>query len=73
LKAVIPSTVEIPVINLADLMTPVQVKKKYMLVIARVHPDKIKQAGLGVRENMICKAIFEGLNGGWEAFKLENG
>ena len=58
-------------IGLNELLMPKQVKIKYMKVIARVHPDKVP-AGLSIRDQLLAKGVFEGLNTSWEAFKLSN-
>ncbi|KAI9098084.1 hypothetical protein DFS34DRAFT_580223 [Phlyctochytrium arcticum] len=59
-------------INLGELITPQQVKIKYMRAVSRVHPDKLSQDA-SVEHHLIASAVFSTLNKGWDAFKTQNG
>ncbi|KAI8815949.1 uncharacterized protein EV422DRAFT_336553 [Fimicolochytrium jonesii] len=59
-------------INLSELITPQQVKIKYMRAVARVHPDKLSQDAT-VEHRLIANGVFGTLNKGWDAFKAQNG
>ncbi|KAI9024101.1 DnaJ domain-containing protein [Hyaloraphidium curvatum] len=52
---------------LSDLMTPAQVKKHYMRVITRTHPDKI-HPDESTERKMIASAVFAALNGAYASF-----
>lgn len=73
LQQILPQDIAatVPTIQLNELLMPKQVKIRYMKVIARVHPDKVP-AGLSIRDQLLAKGVFEGLNSSWEAFKLQN-
>ncbi|TPX59565.1 hypothetical protein SpCBS45565_g07712 [Spizellomyces sp. 'palustris'] len=59
-------------INLSELITPQQVKVKYMRAVGRVHPDKLNQDS-SVEHRLVANAVFSTLNKGWDAFKAQNG
>ncbi|TPX77719.1 hypothetical protein CcCBS67573_g00977 [Chytriomyces confervae] len=59
-------------INLSELITPQQVKIKYMKAVAKVHPDKLKQ-GTTVEQKLIANEVFGALNKAWDAFKVQSG
>ncbi|KAJ3211541.1 hypothetical protein HDU67_004444 [Dinochytrium kinnereticum] len=59
-------------INLSELITPQQVKIKYMKAIAKVHPDKLKPETT-VEQRMIANNVFSVLNKAWDSFKQANG
>ncbi|KAJ3322965.1 hypothetical protein HDU76_013777 [Blyttiomyces sp. JEL0837] len=59
-------------INLSELITPQQVKVKYMKAVAKVHPDKLK-AGTTVEQRMIANGVFATLNKAWDNFREANG
>ncbi|KAJ3021378.1 hypothetical protein HKX48_008695 [Thoreauomyces humboldtii] len=59
-------------INLSELITPQQVKIRYMKAVGRVHPDKLAQDST-VQHRMIANSVFGTLNKGWDAFKTQNG
>ncbi|KAI9339927.1 hypothetical protein BDR26DRAFT_837521 [Obelidium mucronatum] len=59
-------------INLSELITPQQVKIRYMKAVAKVHPDKLKQ-GTTVEQKLIANEVFGALNKAWDAFKLQSG
>ncbi|KAJ3231662.1 hypothetical protein HDU81_003601 [Chytriomyces hyalinus] len=59
-------------INLSELITPQQVKVKYMKAVAKVHPDKLKQ-GTTIEQKLIANEVFGALNKAWDAFKVQSG
>ncbi|ORY44765.1 hypothetical protein BCR33DRAFT_716727 [Rhizoclosmatium globosum] len=59
-------------INLSELITPQQVKVRYMKAVAKVHPDKLKQ-GTTVEQKLIANEVFGTLNKAWDAFKAQSG
>ncbi|KAJ3180974.1 hypothetical protein HDU87_001622 [Geranomyces variabilis] len=59
-------------INLSELITPQQVKIRYMKAVGRVHPDKLQQSAT-VEHRLIANGVFGTLNKGWDAFKTQNG
>ncbi|KAI8619994.1 hypothetical protein BC830DRAFT_1101159 [Chytriomyces sp. MP71] len=59
-------------INLSELITPQQVKVRYMKAVAKVHPDKLKQ-GTTVEQKLIANEVFAVLNKAWDAFKMQSG
>ncbi|KAJ3163591.1 hypothetical protein HDU86_000174 [Geranomyces michiganensis] len=59
-------------INLSELITPQQVKIRYMKAVGRVHPDKLQQSAT-VEHRLIANGVFGTLNKGWDAFKAQNG
>ncbi|ORZ39561.1 hypothetical protein BCR44DRAFT_1426780 [Catenaria anguillulae PL171] len=56
---------------LSELITPQQVKIKYMKAIAKLHPDKLKTDD--VAHKMVANAAFAALNEAWDAFRAQNG
>lgn len=53
-------------LSLAELVTPVQVKKAYLRANKIVHPDKIQQGT--VEQKLIAQRLFEALRVSYEAF-----
>lgn len=67
-------------VNLSELITPQQVKVRYMKTIAKFHPDKVlicfnlqlSNMTLTVEQKLIANAVFGSLNDAWDAFKVQN-
>ncbi|KAJ1534455.1 hypothetical protein HK096_003886 [Nowakowskiella sp. JEL0078] len=59
-------------IQLSELVTPQQVKVRYMKAVAKVHPDKLAQ-DTSVENRLIAAAVFSTLNQAWDHFKKQNG
>ncbi|KAJ3037744.1 hypothetical protein HK097_003423, partial [Rhizophlyctis rosea] len=59
-------------INLSELITPQQVKIRYMKAVGKVHPDKLSQEA-SVEHKLIANGVFSTLNKGWDSFKVQNG
>jgi tetratricopeptide (TPR) repeat protein len=59
-------------VGLSELVTPNQVKIKYMKVIARLHPDKLSSMQLTGEQMLLANGIFGALNDAWDAFKQQN-
>ncbi|KAJ3024954.1 UNVERIFIED_CONTAM: hypothetical protein HDU68_007633, partial [Siphonaria sp. JEL0065] len=59
-------------INLSELITPQQVKVRYMRAVAKVHPDKLKP-GTTIEQKLIANEVFGALNKAWDAFKVQSG
>ncbi|KAI9343046.1 hypothetical protein DFJ73DRAFT_661350 [Zopfochytrium polystomum] len=59
-------------IPLSELITPQQVKIKYMKAVAKVHPDKLKPSTT-VEQRMIANGVFSTLNNAWDSFKQQSG
>ncbi|KAF9109324.1 hypothetical protein BGX27_007746 [Mortierella sp. AM989] len=58
-------------VGLHELVTPAQVKVKYMRAIGKVHPDKLSSTTT-VEQRMLANTIFSTLNQAWDAFKSQN-
>ncbi|KAI7820778.1 hypothetical protein BC939DRAFT_478657 [Gamsiella multidivaricata] len=58
-------------VGMHELVTPAQVKVKYMRAIAKMHPDKLN-ASTTVEQRMMANTIFSTLNAAWDAFKVQN-
>ncbi|KAF9932483.1 hypothetical protein FBU30_008056 [Linnemannia zychae] len=58
-------------VGLHELVTPAQVKIKYMRAIGKMHPDKLS-ASTTVEQRMMANTIFSTLNSAWDAFKVQN-
>lgn len=58
-------------INLSELITPQQVKVKYMKAVAKVHPDKLK-ASTTVEQRLLASGLFSTLNSAWDTFKEQS-
>ncbi|KAF8318096.1 hypothetical protein DL93DRAFT_2054702 [Clavulina sp. PMI_390] len=56
-------------VGLHELVTPNQVKIRYMKAIGRVHPDKLSAMNTTVEQRMIANGVFGALNEAWNAFK----
>jgi hypothetical protein len=59
-------------VNLSELITPQQVKIRYMKAIAKLHPDKLSNMPLTPEQKLLANGIFSTLNDGWDAFKVQN-
>ncbi|KAI8927863.1 hypothetical protein BC831DRAFT_450745 [Entophlyctis helioformis] len=59
-------------INLSELITPAQVKVRYMRAVGKVHPDKLTQE-TSVEHRLIANGVFATLNKAWDSFKAQNG
>ena len=59
-------------VNLSELVTPSQVKVKYMRIIAKLHPDKLSSMSLTAEQQLLANGIFSTLNDAWDAFKTQN-
>ncbi|KAJ3119461.1 hypothetical protein HK098_005489 [Nowakowskiella sp. JEL0407] len=59
-------------IALSELITPQQVKIKYMKAVSKVHPDKLPQ-NTTIEQKLIANTVFSALNHAWDAFKAQNG
>ncbi|KAI9140721.1 hypothetical protein BKA69DRAFT_1078404, partial [Paraphysoderma sedebokerense] len=57
--------------NLSELITPNQVKVRYMKAIAKIHPDKIPSTET-TEHKLIANAVFSILNDAWDSFKAQN-
>ncbi|KAF8964844.1 hypothetical protein BGZ46_000718 [Entomortierella lignicola] len=58
-------------VGMHELVTPAQVKVKYMRAIGKVHPDKLNSTTT-VEQRMMANTIFSTLNHAWDAFKAQN-
>ncbi|KZT60820.1 hypothetical protein CALCODRAFT_522908 [Calocera cornea HHB12733] len=58
-------------VNLGELVTPAQVKARYVRAIARLHPDKLSAAKATVEHRMIANGVFGTLNEAWTAFQQQ--
>ncbi|KAF9577709.1 hypothetical protein BGW38_006901, partial [Lunasporangiospora selenospora] len=58
-------------VGMHELVTPAQVKIKYMRAIGKVHPDKLN-ANTTVEQRMLANSIFSTLNTAWDSFKAQN-
>ncbi|KAF9379541.1 hypothetical protein CPB97_008907 [Podila verticillata] len=58
-------------VGMHELVTPSQVKIKYMRAIGKMHPDKLN-ASTTVEQRMMANTIFSTLNSAWDAFKVQN-
>ncbi|KAF9345597.1 hypothetical protein BGX26_002966 [Mortierella sp. AD094] len=58
-------------VGMHELVTPAQVKIKYMRAIGKVHPDKLSSTTT-VEQRMMANTIFSTLNHAWDAFKAQN-
>lgn len=72
LDAVLWPALEWKSINLSELLTPAQVKVKYMKAVGKVHPDKLNQA-TALEHKLIANGVFSTLNKAWDSFKTQNG
>ncbi|KAJ3041748.1 hypothetical protein HDV00_008836, partial [Rhizophlyctis rosea] len=59
-------------INLSELITPSQVKVRYMRAVGKVHPDKLSQDS-SIEHRLIANGVFSTLNKAWDSFKVQNG
>ena len=58
-------------INLSELITPSQVKIKYMKAVGKLHPDKLN-SDTTTEQRLIANGVFSTLNKAWDAFKTQN-
>ncbi|CAI2185206.1 9315_t:CDS:2 [Funneliformis geosporum] len=58
-------------IGLHELVTPSQVKVRYMKAIAKVHPDKLSSSTT-IEEKLLANSVFSSLNDAWDIFKVQN-
>ncbi|KAG0208161.1 hypothetical protein BGX28_000776 [Mortierella sp. GBA30] len=58
-------------VGMHELVTPAQVKIKYMRAIGKMHPDKLG-ASTTIEQRMMANTIFSTLNSAWDAFKAQN-
>ncbi|EJU06649.1 hypothetical protein DACRYDRAFT_74193 [Dacryopinax primogenitus] len=58
-------------VNLGELVSPAQVKAKYVRAIARLHPDKLSASKATVEHKMIANGVFGALNDAWNAFQQQ--
>ncbi|KAF9453124.1 hypothetical protein P691DRAFT_801993 [Macrolepiota fuliginosa MF-IS2] len=56
-------------VGMHELVTPGQVKVKYMKAVAKVHPDKVNTGNSTLEQKMIAQGVFGALNEAWNAFK----
>ncbi|KAJ3569382.1 hypothetical protein NP233_g5079 [Leucocoprinus birnbaumii] len=56
-------------VGMHELVTPGQVKIKYMKAVAKVHPDKLNASNSTLEQRMIAQGVFGALNEAWNAFK----
>ncbi|KAF5360624.1 hypothetical protein D9756_004614 [Leucocoprinus leucothites] len=56
-------------VGMHELVTPGQVKVKYMKAVAKVHPDKLNASNSTLEQRMIAQGVFGALNEAWNAFK----
>ncbi|THH11547.1 hypothetical protein EW145_g604 [Phellinidium pouzarii] len=55
-------------VGLHELVTPSQVKIRYMKAIAKLHPDKLNSINTTVEQRMIANGVFGTLNDAWIVF-----
>ncbi|KAH6566088.1 hypothetical protein BASA62_006929 [Batrachochytrium salamandrivorans] len=58
-------------IGLAELVTPQQLKIRYMKAVAKVHPDKLSN-DVSTEHRLIANSVFAALNKAWDSFKASN-
>ncbi|KAJ7163057.1 hypothetical protein C8R46DRAFT_1102312 [Mycena filopes] len=59
----------LPPSGMKDLVTPGQVKVRYVKAIAKLHPDKLNANNSTLEQRMIANGVFGALNEAWNAFK----
>ncbi|KAF7299270.1 UBA domain-containing protein 7 [Mycena indigotica] len=55
--------------GMKDLVTPGQVKIRYVKAIAKLHPDKLNASNSTLEQRMLANGVFGALNEAWNAFK----
>ncbi|KAF9476165.1 hypothetical protein BDN70DRAFT_839700 [Pholiota conissans] len=55
--------------GLHELVSGAQVKKGYVRVIGRVHPDKLNSSNSTIEQRMLANGVFGTLNEAWIAFQ----
>ncbi|KAJ3308851.1 hypothetical protein HDU93_005645 [Gonapodya sp. JEL0774] len=68
LEMILPAEMGVKNVALSELITPNQVKIRYMKVIAKVHPDKLGN-DTSTERKLIANAVFGTLNNAFDAFK----
>ncbi|CAG8661442.1 21293_t:CDS:2 [Cetraspora pellucida] len=58
-------------IGLHELVTPAQVKIKYIKAIGKVHPDKLSSSAT-IEQKLVANGVFSTLNYAWDVFKTQN-
>ncbi|KAJ3305312.1 hypothetical protein HDV03_001605 [Kappamyces sp. JEL0829] len=58
-------------VQLGELITPAQVKGKYMRAVAKLHPDKLSTDAT-IEQQLVASSAFTILNKAWDSFKLSN-
>ncbi|EIN11104.1 hypothetical protein PUNSTDRAFT_85670 [Punctularia strigosozonata HHB-11173 SS5] len=56
-------------VGMHELVSPGQVKVRYVKAIAKVHPDKLNVNNTTLEQRMIANGVFGALNEAWLAFK----
>ncbi|KAK7048060.1 UBA domain-containing protein 7 [Favolaschia claudopus] len=56
-------------VGMKDLVTPGQVKIRYVKAIAKLHPDKLNANNSTLEQRMVANGVFGALNEAWNAFK----
>ncbi|KAJ7070101.1 hypothetical protein C8F01DRAFT_1115266 [Mycena amicta] len=69
LETVLWPEVGLQVSGMKDLVTPGQVKVRYVKAIARLHPDKLSVGNSTLEQRMLAGGVFAALNEAWNAFK----
>ncbi|KAJ8324179.1 auxilin-like clathrin-binding protein required for normal clathrin function [Batrachochytrium dendrobatidis] len=59
-------------VGLGELVTPQQLKVRYMRAVGKVHPDKLG-VDATVEQRLIANHVFSTLNKAWDLFKASNG
>ncbi|KAI8056841.1 hypothetical protein BDF22DRAFT_731439 [Syncephalis plumigaleata] len=57
--------------GLQDLISPSQVKVRYMRAIARLHPDKVAKDAT-TEQQIVAQEVFVSLNRAWDTFRTQN-
>ena len=60
-------------VTMSELVTPNQVKVRYMKAIGKLHPDKLSSTRLTAEQQLLANGIFSALNDAWDLFKTQNG
>ncbi|KAJ6620700.1 hypothetical protein B0H10DRAFT_2020102 [Mycena sp. CBHHK59/15] len=69
LDTVLWPELQLPPTGMKDLVTPGQVKVKYVRAIAKLHPDKLNVNNSTLEQRMVANGVFGALNEAWNAFK----
>lgn len=57
-------------VGMAELISPKQLKVRYMKAIAKLHPDKLNVDNTTVEQRMIANGVFATLNEAWVASNI---